>query len=945
MPADSTFVAGAAFVLEKAQETTRSIQTITRGLLQQRAGAQAADAAFNRLSATMGKYQKVLANKAAPIVPGLGRTLTGGATIGPKTGAAGVHVAPHLYDPASVDGAVRGSEQVANATNRTADDARRAADALSLQNLSMVAGRIEMAGQRMVNSVRGALTGILNLGQQFQRQRTTMSRVFKGDTEAAGQAMTTVMEVSAKTSLDTLQAMNLFTTFKRQQADALKTYNVETLIAGKMQKTQITGLELVNDLLAESAQDPHMIMGRHFPMAIQGQMRNFRALFDGVQNEAETRAFKAAKTAQERADVIFGIIARVYGGAGKAAEKNWYQVMQNIGDIKQNLLGLVGEGLVAGLTPALMNDEKTGVLDMLTRMSEDKKFVEELRGSFERLGAMIGRASLRATELVNRFVELTREHPRLVEVGFVIATIASALTLGAGKSLGLVTNLAMLGVQVLPSIMSASLPVIVGFSGLLAVVGLLAAAGYGLYYAWENNLSGIGEELRKLTRGIQGVWQVVTSFSNGMASIDSELADKLRRDGTLDVVIEIGSWFGKIKEGATELFEYIGTKAPLLIEPFSKMLSPLLEAIQNIFDMQVGGLKNIFGGMFEGLDLSDPVEVAKAGVDWIIEKATQFMGFVTRVLNVANEVYSRIKPVLDIIREGMGAVVEVGMEVGAILYEHLGKAFSDFWEGLQNAWGALDSIWTVLTSHFGPMIDMLRSSDSEMSLVESVVRRLLDPVIKLAQGVSMIARAFAWLFEKVTWITGGSLGKVAEAFTVISETSDALWESIDSLGKSIRDWFSETALGSAFAWWDSFTDKIEMGSSAAKTFFETVIPGYKALNWITGGDEEAGGEIAWGSKRAWKRAQEIGKGPETTAEDNEKLSKYVAEQNKESTDELRKLLGESRKNNELMMKQLGLTENGNDLIRQIPGSGGPGSSGHESLAGQLNLDRGHNSMR
>lgn len=693
--------------------------------------------------------------------------------------------------------------------NNTLDGNKRGSDAttesiLKLGEMRHALGQIEAGSQALLAPIKQWGSEIMAIGNSFNDSYRGFEMVFK-DSELAQTKFEETLQVAEKTSLKTLDALGMVTRLQRLGVDALQTFNKEVDIGGEKIMKSLTGLELVNDLIAGSGQDATMILNRHLPLAIQGNAKNFAAMFDGLEGPYKA-AYKAADTAQERWEVIAKAINENFGGIAASLEGTFNFTADNIQDTITNIKGMLGQDI----GKIFANPEGEGfmnhLLKLLEEIKEDEEFLGILRDSFRSIAESLNAIAIKAIGVARYFAMIVKEHPWMLKMALYFAGIAGSVGLLASK-LGHVlvffANLKM----VLPDILGIATKIMAGLGPMLPFI-LGAAAALGVLHVALKDVGGLLGGIEIGLKALKGLFQLVASFNGESMSMDTELAKELEAAGILDFVVKVGWALGDVKMFLIEAAEVVQSYFDRVVAA----VTPLAEAIANLAQVLFGQLFRSLGIIAGGFDDAFGDENASA-----IEKFDGFMNSLvttieqvsvklTTFVNWLTETAKALQPVTDFVALFLGTMLrlfyELGKETmselfktlvatGSIIYD-LGVVFGE----LLSVFGFLDPVIGALINLFGALGEEFGFSSEKIDLMSVAVWALTAPlqiISMVMQGLAFILQTlgegwdmlmvklepfFEWLAEKLDWIT--------EKWKKFLEFKDAIIETADEYG----GWFT-----------------------------------------------------------------------------------------------------------------------------------------------------------
>ena len=506
-----------------------------------------------------------------------------------------------------VGGAGGAFEGASKASNELAGDLSTQASALMQQG-----EQIKSWGDSIIGTLYGYVKKAAATGAEFDIIQRQMTLAFRGE-EPAKVAMQAAMKVAESTNLLTTDVLRNVTSFKRQGIDAFRSYTKE--LNGI--PTEIPALQLMSDLMMGSSQAAENI-SFNFQNAMKGSLRHFKELFDGQEKAEEEKAFKSAKTAQDRFDVVNQAILRLHGGISAASSESFKFISDNLEDVTQNIFGVLGTGLLNSFTPAL-----SALFKWLSSLKENKPFMDTMAGFMEDIGTLGAKAVTALVAFGKSITDLITEHPKLMKVVIsIVAGIGTILTV-LGSMIIVAGVLKMTYGVTFPAI-AAGFKTIIRLAMTFSWYMLpLIALGYIFYKAWTLNLGGFKDGVYVVIDAIKGLWYLMTSWKDSTASMPTELRNSLEKAGVLDWVVQIGGWLGRLKGIVLDLIDMFKQVASTL----GSVLSPAFRAIIETLDYLWNLFIDIVSAVFQ-LDSSN-LSGARASIEGIsgaVQQAVQWLG-------------------------------------------------------------------------------------------------------------------------------------------------------------------------------------------------------------------------------------------------------------------------------------------------------------------------------
>lgn len=470
--------------------------------------------------------------------------------------------------------------------------------ALSLGEARNAANSLLQFGGQMTARYKAFFMDIMNVGSQFQNSRKQFELVY-GDQEKAAGAFAKTLELAEKTSLSTLGVLQGVPMMQRRQVDALKSYEHQMMRNGKLENVQLSRLELINDLIAGSGQRQELVWF-NLNMALGGLNRNFKALFDGVETEADRKAYKAAKTAEERMEIMSQIILKTYAGTSAAVEGTYGFIMANLTDVMQNIKGILGEELGNMLADGTKDSPMQKLLDFVQSLKNDEAFLASIRESFKQIASYVAQLVEYGTKFASWVRDLVVQNPGLVKLAIIMGGVLGVFATFVGKIGMFAMSLQSIVTFLLPSMLKLFL--VLGAAA-VPLLGFFSDLGKMLEGGGLAAFEGVFERIQMFA---SGVFQLVTSYKDGVARMSGDTADSLKKAGLFELVVEIGGKLGKwkeiiindiwpaIKQMGTGLAEALKQLLPLAIDLFKWLAKVIDSAAKNgVFSALAGTIREL----------------------------------------------------------------------------------------------------------------------------------------------------------------------------------------------------------------------------------------------------------------------------------------------------------------------------------------------------------------
>lgn len=615
------------------------------------------------------------------------------------------------------------------------------ASAAKISEIRALGDQITNLGQRLMNMSSGITRQIVSTGAQFGDVRRGFLLAF-GDAEQANNTFERALEVAEETNLMTLDVLSNTARWSRMGVDAMRGYTGQVLnAAGVVEERMIPGLQLASDLVMGSGQASQNVFYQ-LTGAIRGQTMSFRALFDGLQTAQESAAHRAATTAQERADVVFGTIARLYGGISASAAGTFNFVIDNLKDVTQNILGLLGERIIPALQPVLAR-----LFDILSAIKSDEEFLGAMADAFVFVAdqaAWLGEKVLNLFEYVQ---DLIRTQPQLGRMAVLFGLAVPALLIMTGTFITFVAAVGGFTTFILPMLVTGFTSLFSVLGGLLPVVLAVAGAVGLIVLAWQSDFAGLQSFAERAVLAIRGIWEVLTSYMNGSASLSEETAQALEDAGLFQFVLEVGGTLGSLKDQVLQVISFIQENGGQVLDALMPMINSFESFITNTIDRVMSLLSIFFGSTVEGMNGSAKgIDGFVSGWDKVVSVLESVSSGISLSLEWLDQFFDKMQPFIEM-------VARVNVAISKFLVALIGESTRRGWQVLT------DDILPVMISMFGSLMDLsdqlrglfgyLRSDFIDVPLVldRDLVRAteprctpILEQVPALAELISVLSR-------------------------------------------------------------------------------------------------------------------------------------------------------------------------------------------------------------
>lgn len=418
--------------------------------------------------------------------------------------------------------------------------------------------------------------------------------------------------------------------------------------------------------------------------------------------------------------------------------------------------------------------------------------IKRLESASEGLRIVIGNHLLpvytEAIDLMAQFkswlTQTIEEHPILAKavIGLTTAVLGLAggalILVGALVSIGgmikiwpLMRDMAGLALTHIKNQARSAIKALTGIK--VPVVGMIALAG-ALYYAWRKNLFGIRDMVEAVTQGFKLAWSAGT---DGIAEIDEELVNKLKKSGVFDYAVLLGQVFFRIRKfwdglvkGFQEGLDFIKSSFKLLGDiffPFIKGGEALLKFL-GILKPVADSYTSTWEAWGQLIGRITPA---------ILTVIAAFKGM--RIIKfIFADIRKAVLGVFHIISAHPFAAIITGLvALGIYLYTHWNEIkayFKDMW-GKIKEWGTATADWIEdKWKAFGKWWDSWKLSD-----IFDILGKYVDDVIaeikqKWENFKTWLSNLFANLnpfnWEIPSWLGGGKAGEnqVNNAFSALN---------------------------------------------------------------------------------------------------------------------------------------------------------------------------------
>ena len=421
-----------------------------------------------------------------------------------------------------IDSVIGMMESLQKSINEVANSASGSIQHISgMSNALLTLGAgITALGGAGVATFTSLTKSIVGMSSQFERNITALTQMY-GNAQVAQEKFLAYERMAASTPLGMEVIQSAATRLKTVGVEAEKTFNV--LVDGT--KTSRALLEILGDLSVMRPDKTMEDVIREGIEFIEGNAVPIRKSFGLDVDSKNSINEKLADTAEERLDQLVRMIEKAgYTGALDKTNETWDTTMQNLGDnfkVLSYYVGMIG-GIFENVKAPFKELSKylNKLLDQKDVMANiGKSIASGLRIVIAPAMAVLGLMG----KLIVAFVELTKEHPKLVSLGIAFVGIASQLMLVAGVglvSLGVFLKLRVMVIRLIAdfrTFIATTRFASMSFGMLLrSILPVTIAVGL-LYYVWRTNFLGLRTIVGGALQYLANLFEIV---SDAMTHID-----------------------------------------------------------------------------------------------------------------------------------------------------------------------------------------------------------------------------------------------------------------------------------------------------------------------------------------------------------------------------------------------------------------------------------------
>ena len=651
----------------------------------------------------------------------------------------------------SVIGMMENLQKSINQVANSASGSIQSITGMSNALLTLGAG-ITALGGAGVATFTSLTKNIVNMSSQFEQNIMALTQMY-GNAQVARDKFIAYERMAASTPLGMEVIQSAATRLKTVGVEAEKTFDV--FVDGTKKSRAL--LEVLGDLSVmrpDKTMDDVIREGIEF---IEGNARPIKMSFGLDVGSESGLNEQLASTAEERVDQLVRMIEKAgYTGALDKTNETWNTIMQNLGDNFKVLSYYVG--MVGGIFEEVKAPFKE-LFKYLNNLLDQKGVMEDIGKSITSGLRIVIAPAMAVLSLVGKlivaFVELTKEHPKIVSLGIAFVGIASQITLVAGVglvALGVFLKLRVMVIKLIAdfrTFIATTRFASMTFGTLLrSMLPVTIALGF-LYYAWKTNFLGlrtiVGGTLQYLANLFDIVADAMThiDIEKGIFSLTKKhhnLAEEMGIMGllqTLATAYNYAVMFGRgVREGfanAQEVISDINTK----VDNFLQSLSGTpLEGFAN----DIKRVKEDFTTMFNPQTANDIQYIGK-----VFGELAVYAGILVGAFTVLKPVFTAISTVFSIIPT-LGQILSFLLKV-------------------QGALGLIGGAVVSIASFFGVVIS------APAWLVGAITVAVVALIATIYAYRDEIATFFSELWSSLTaWFS--------EAYDTVSAFFSEIWESV-----------------------------------------------------------------------------------------------------------------------------------------------------------------------
>jgi hypothetical protein len=528
---------------------------------------------------------------------------------------------------------------VAGATEDAGKQVKENVEAIAGNTLSTV---IEHAKESLDQVVDFGM-GILNRGKDFVMKAVhaaagmddtlkQMQIVFK---DKAVETFEKTEEAADNAGFAFHEAAGFVTGMGKMGVDALAKVTTKT-------GESITALESLDDLSAFTGQSlgaMQQTMARAFSMGgknAKGLERTLGRLFARAPLTAwEKQAISSAHGMQKKFEAVAQIVQNKFGGMSNITDMSFNELSKNIDDVGHDILAKMGKPLQDAMVP-LLND----VYKFALEVKRNKPLFEAIGQIFKEIGVQLTFFVQQGLKIARFLVTFITEHRELFKTVVIWGAYGVAILTAAAAALS-----AAIAVGLFIKGIALAIPAIVGGAAaigtVVAIIGALVAIGYLFYRMYTENWAGFGDLVDRIKIGIIGLWEVMTSWSNGTAELSEETAASLQKAGIFEWVVNVGGWIGSLIDYVKEALSFILGQWRRVADALQPVIEGFLRVWSRLFQIFVEV------GQSFGL-VSNQLDGTKSTIDTVVGVVNTLIDTFVWVLGLLADMFSVLEFVIGI---------------------------------------------------------------------------------------------------------------------------------------------------------------------------------------------------------------------------------------------------------------------------------------------------------
>lgn len=687
-------------------------------------------------------------------------------------------------------------------------------------------------------------------------------------------------------------------------ASIIERFNLSRITINQWKEEGLSNFEIVQRAMKEMSLDSDLVAAMAETMA--GKWSTFLDTLDNFKIALTKPVFDFLK-------IVLTDVQGLLDGNAEAGE---------------NFAATMGTKLAAGLT-SVYNWLKTlgpAAKTFIGFLQEIKSDVMELWGAFQQLRGVIFEGDFKSggpfeedaplitgllrvrsviSELIERYDTLREKMLAPIEAKSLSAADRSG---GIDTSKLAVGGIALGGIAIAGAGLAHTLgpligmfaPLISGFISVataagpvIIVLGLLAAAAFGLYKAWDSNLFGLRDKTQETFSGMQetlnmakeGFSQKFDEMVTALEPLKTEFLGFWKNElgPALDGAgFSIQLAFGNIKESILALVHSEGLKnfqqgiqdLWAAVQPPLASLGQLIRADLGPAILEVVNFVGLMAGEF-GMTATFIIDTMEPLFNWLGDRLSGIAKFVSdhsdQITTILRSAWGVISGLIQIAWDLISGIIVTGLRLlrgdwdGA--WNQIKQTANDVWEGIKNlasnawtfikvlfqvsvdaikliageAWDwikqKLDQVWEGIKDAAGKAWEWVR--DRTQQIGGEIKQKAADFIDGILQKVNdtkeAIKSAILWPFEQARDLIGGIAGAFADKMKGGLNTGIRAW---NGMGGKIADVFNWVARALGM---DSHQINYQPVPELAKG-----TPNWRGgLAWVGDGNGGSGAELAW----------------------------------------------------------------------------------------------------